>query len=342
MNPIVLTADEFTILRDHKYSGPSTLMKARADAILMASEGLSNESVARLVDRSTSTIITWKREFCKIRLASIHDNNLGNRNASKLTEAQYQEVLEVLHEPPSAQGIPAPFWTVPHLSNWVSDRFEVTYASDTSLVFLLHQAGLSFHKTEAFDQRRGDEGQINERMEQIRSQIAQDLADPQVLLLAADEVRLEHEALTRRAWYRKGTKTKLHVDRKRHAQSYLGLLDQNTGAVHLERLDWQNSSTIIDALVRFTLHHPDKKITIVWDNAGWHRSKELRAALSDYTNLEKVHLINLPPYAPDRNPIEHVWNEAKNQIANLQRDTFDETRTAFEDFITTNTFPYRL
>lgn len=59
------------------------------------------------------------------------------------------------------------------------------------------------------------------------------------------------------------------------------------------------------------------------------------------TPLEHIHLINLPPYAPDHNPIEHVWNEAKHHISNLQHPTFTDTRHTFETYITENTFPYR-
>ncbi|WP_353616718.1 transposase, partial [Arthrobacter sp. AQ5-05] len=37
-----------------------------------------------------------------------------------------------------------------------------------------------------------------------------------------------------------------------------------------------------------------------------------------------------PPYAPDHNPIEHVWNDAKNAISNVQRNDFESTVTSFE------------
>ena len=49
-----------------------------------------------------------------------------------------------------------------------------------------------------------------------------------------------------------------------------------------------------------------------------------------------------PPYAPDNNPIEHVWNEAKNRTSNHQHPTFTDTRHAFETYIKNNTFPYRI
>lgn len=58
--------------------------------------------------------------------------------------------------------------------------------------------------------------------------------------------------------------------------------------------------------------------------------------------LERVHLIAFPPYAPDENPIEHVWNDAKDKIANFQRETFAETKSAFVSHITGRKFKYKI
>jgi hypothetical protein len=49
--------------------------------------------------------------------------------------------------------------------------------------------------------------------------------------MAADEVRIEHEAIIRRAWYRKGEKTTLRVDRTRRSQSYVEFPGQDNGRV---------------------------------------------------------------------------------------------------------------
>ena len=56
--------------------------------------------------------------------------------------------------------------------------------------------------------------------------------------------------------------------------------------------------------------------------------------------LENLRLIYLPPYAPDHNPVEHVWNAAKGNIANIQHDTPEQTYTAFTSYINSRTFDY--
>lgn len=56
--------------------------------------------------------------------------------------------------------------------------------------------------------------------------------------------------------------------------------------------------------------------------------------------MERVHLIAMPPYAPDYNPIEHVWNTAKQAVANIQQNTFAQTKQAFSDFVASRPFRY--
>ena len=50
--------------------------------------------------------------------------------------------------------------------------------------------------------------------------------------------------------------------------------------------------------------------------------------------LERITPVFLPSYAPDQNPVEHVWNEAKNNIANIQREIPEETFGAFASHAT--------
>ena len=316
-------------------------MKGKAEAILLLSRNVDIGVVAELAERTTATIKTWLQDWHETRLASIHTGHAGNLNASKLTPQQRAETIEVLQQPPGQLGLPAEFWTVPDLANWIDSHFQITYASETSYHFLLHLAGLSFHKPGAVDQHRAPEAEITARMNQIRHELDTSWNDPDVMIMAADEVRIEHEAILRRAWHRTGATTKLRVNRIKQAQSYIGFLHEHDGTVDLTALDWQTNN-IINALTELTLKYPGKRIVIVWDNAKWHTSKHLRSHLGQGNPLENIHLINLPPYSPDHNPIEHVWNEAKNHISNHQHTTFTDTRHAFETYITTNQFPYRL
>ena len=364
MEAVVVAEHEWSILQMHKARSPYKLMRRKSEAILMLSEGIGVDVVARLVERAAGTVVEWARDWRRDRLSSIRTGHAGNSNASKISPEQEKEILEALSRPPSEQGIAAEFWNIHDLADWVHGRFGIEYASESSYRSLLHMAGLSFHLPEEVDRRRADETGVEARMAQIRAEIARLTGKPEkqeedgneepeeerkeesngddVIVVSADEVRIEHEAITRRAWCKRGARTRMRVDRKRQSQSYIGFLHEADGNVDLMRLDWQNTSNIVKALTDLTLKYPDKTIVVVWDNAGWHKSKKLREHLGEGNILERIHLINLPPYSPHKNPIERVWGEGKRSISNRQRAHFEDTRNAFETFIRSNKFPYRL
>ena len=52
--------------------------------------------------------------------------------------------------------------------------------------------------------------------------------------------------------------------------------------------------------------HPQDRIVMVLDGAGWHQSQSLKLA-------ENLRLLKLPPYSPELNPAEHLWDELREK-----------------------------
>jgi hypothetical protein len=50
-----------------------------------------------------------------------------------------------------------------------------------------------------------------------------------------------------------------------------------------------------------------ENVVMVMDGAGWHRSQELKLA-------ENMRTVLLPPYSPELNPQEHVWDELREKF----------------------------
>ena len=178
-------------------------------------------------------------------------------------------------------------------------------------------------------------------MAEIRDQVANLLQDGWEVY-TVDEVRARHEAETRRMWLPKGKRTKLYVDRKKASRSFFGALSLTTKKMRIYPIEGnQNAEQItlmMDRLARET--DEGKKIAVVLDNARFHHAKALNNLYAPGQALERITPIYMPPYAPDHNPTEHVWNAAKNNIANLQRDTPENTFAAFTAYITNRTFDY--
>lgn len=53
--------------------------------------------------------------------------------------------------------------------------------------------------------------------------------------------------------------------------------------------------------------HPQERIVMVLDGAGWHQTGDV---LKLPANLR---FLKLPPYAPELNPVEHLWDELREK-----------------------------
>lgn len=339
MQKIQITKDEEVLLALHIKS-PVDLIKFKAQAVMLAASDVAPLVISKAVNRKPRTVTSWLQDWSTLRMASIFSGYQHNTNASKLTEEQQAQIKEVLSQPPSDVGIPKEMWDVPTLKEYVSATFGVVYESDVSYYFLLRFSGLSFKYPDTFNRKR-DEDLILERMRSIRAEIKPLLHRSDWEVFAVDEVKMQQEAIIRRCWLKKGERTIVKVSRKKESQSYIGFLNQNSFTCHLHEIQGrQNSQSVLAAVEQFLREYPDKRIAIIWDNASFHKSNAIREQLKRGGIMERVHLIAMPPYAPDENPIEHVWNTTKAKVANIQQDTFDLTKKAFSDYVASRTFRY--
>ena len=335
-----VTPEETAVLiRWKKRTDNYVLVRMKAEAILYASRGVDVSIIAEMVERSVKTIREWLAEWQDSRMCSVLTGHAGNQNAAKLTRAQKEELTAVLARPPSQAGVHAEFWDVPAIREVVKILFDVEYQADSSYQLLLRFCGLSLELPDPFDERR-DEKAVTRRMAEATTQVNA-LLDAGWEVYAVDEVRLEYEAWTRRMQLPKGQHTKLSVDRKKTSQSFFGALSLTSKKVKLYPIEGnQNTEQTILALERLQRETETEQIAVVLDNARSHHAKALTALYEPGRLLERITPVFLPPYAPDHNPVEHVWNAARNNIATIQRETPEETLGASASHIAGRTLDH--
>ena len=337
--PITTSGLEKQLLQQYAKSAPLVLVRFKAQAVLLASNGVAITAIGDVMDKKPRTVELWLRNWHDHRLGSLFTGHQANNNAGKLTLEQKAEIQQALQSPPSDFGLPKEFWDVPQLKEYVTTQFGVEYECSQSYYFLLKFSNLSFKYADTFDRKR-DEVFIAGRMQAIHTELAPLMADDSWEVFACDEVRVDQEAIIRKAWLKRGEKTVVKVNRNKESQSYIGFLNQKNGICETFEISWQNSEEVLKACTLFLAKHPGKKVCIIWDNAAFHKSKAIREQLKTGGLLERVHLIAMPPYAPDHNPIEHVWGVTKQAIANVQYPSFKETKQAFASFVSSRVFEF--
>lgn len=68
-----------------------------------------------------------------------------------------------------------------------------------------------------------------------------------------------------------------------------------------------NTAAMSLFLLDMLMEWPNDPILLILDGAGWHKAKALPVA-------ERLRLWHLPPYSPECNPSEHIWDEIREKV----------------------------
>lgn len=91
----------------------------------------------------------------------------------------------------------------------------------------------------------------------------------------------------------------------------IGAQQWRTDQVFSQEVEQKNSQTFIQFLEYLLVEcFSTQKIVLVMDNASYHRSKTVQAALSLFE--PRVRVFWLPKYCPTLNPIERFWRHLKD------------------------------
>lgn len=75
-------------------------------------------------------------------------------------------------------------------------------------------------------------------------------------------------------------------------------------------------------LERLAARDPDAEHVVIWNQAGFHPQPGLHQL------PERIHVLPLPPYSPELNPVEVIGDIIKDRIGNLLWHTLDELKAA--------------
>jgi len=151
---------------------------------------------------------------------------------------------------------------------------------------------------------------------------------------------LTTQTTCQRAWLPQGQYPKIEVTSTRKKRCIYGFLNLLTGQESAFKTEGANSKFTIEALEKIGQIYQKKRMVILWDNASWHRSQELKAFLSQ--TRYNFHFIHFPPYAPDENPQEHVWKAGRAQVSHNQYiPNIDVVTNDFVSYLNKTRFHYK-
>ena len=106
-----------------------------------------------------------------------------------------------------------------------------------------------------------------------------------------------------------------------------GAVEPATGASFFLQFSHVDTQCFQRFLDEFALAYPDSLNVIQVDNGRFHTSKKLVVP-------ENIILLFQPPYCPELNPIEHLWQYLKADLCWASFKTLEQLQTKLEQLLT--------
>jgi hypothetical protein len=139
----------------------------------------------------------------------------------------------------------------------------------------------------------------------------------------ADELRLGLRGTTRRVWGRCGIKVRQRLQLKYEWRYLFAAVDGQAGRVWWDWVPSMKAEALWPTIAG--LQEMDVLEGLVWDNAPSHRD-------GDITDLDLA-LVGLPPYSPELNPAERLFEEIRRRVEGQVYATLDDKAADVEAFL---------
>ena len=127
-----------------------------------------------------------------------------------------------------------------------------------------------------------------------------------VRLMFQDEARFGRMVRIRRCWAPSPKRPTVRNGDEREFVYVYGVVSPIEGEFEWMTCRQMNTERMTEFLAQVSAAHPTEFMMMVVDGASSHVSKDLVVP-------ENIRLLRLPPYAPELNPQEHVWDEVREK-----------------------------
>lgn len=287
----------------HSRSGEVRLHQ-RAQMILLAAQGRSNQYIARKTAHSRATVRLWRERFVARRQATpglpVGDylkDQIRTGSPGFLTVEEYVELLALATADPASLELPFTHWTHEELARYATQSKRIRRISPSQVGRLLKKAELQPHRIVEWMNRPQDP-EFDQRRELVTKTLAAAVspdADPTHAVVSYDE-KTGIQALERAAPsqpMRPGKPQRQEFEYIRHGTlSLLSLMLVGTGQVFgvcsPQRTNPQTAA-ILALLIGLLFSKGIRRVTVTLDQLNTHMSCDVVVAIAGLCGLPVPH-----------------------------------------------------
>jgi len=293
----------------------------RLRAVKAVEQGMPKVQVAIAYGIDRSTLYRWCDNYQQEGLDGLYRQE-GSGRPKLLQELTEDELRKIVLTSALSYGFESDLWTVGRLHQIITEKFCVNVSKDTIWRRLV-DAGLTYQKPEREYYEANEEVRKHWRRYTI-PKIKRCVLENRAILYFQDEANVSLTAFLGKTWSPCGQTPKATVTGLRSGVSAMSAISNHGYLVFRLYEKRIVSGDVIEFLYQMLLHHPRRHLVVVMDQAKPHTSKLTRQFIE---SQKRLHVFYLPPYSPDWNPDEKVWNHLKCQeLKSHQAKTKEELK----------------
>jgi transposase len=280
-------------------------------AVRMMQSGTSPDDVARIFEVSRAIAYRWNQLYEKHGASALEIKKASGRTPS-LTIEQRGEIFAVItgSNPAQMQLDFGELWTRKNIREMIRRKFGVKL-SDVQVGRVLRDIGLSPQKPLYRSYKQNPE-LVEEWKQVIYPKIRARAAAEDAEILFGDEASVRTDHHTGTTWAPAGRTPVVRDSGKRQAVKMISAISPQ-GLVRFQvHLGSMNGDRFIEFLKALIKSVDAGKIFLIIDGSSIHKSKKVRDFVQRNEVKARLELFFLPPYSPELNPDEWVWNNVKN------------------------------
>ncbi len=287
---------------DHK-----TLEAIRIRAVEQVEAGESPEVVIRVLGMSRARIYEWLAAYREGGDEALKAKKLFGR-PPRLTGKQLDRLYRIITtKNPLQLKFPYALWTRSMVREVIRDKFGVRL-SDVSVGRLLNKLGLSPQKPlrRAYQQdQEAVERWVNEEYPEIRKLAKREKAR----IFFADEASVRSDYHSGTTWAPRGKTPVVPTTGARFSLNLVSAVSPRGEMRFMTVTGRMNAAKFIEFLQKL-MKGTNRPVFLVVDGHPTHRAAKVKKFVASTEG--KLRLFFLPPYSPELNPDESVWNYVKN------------------------------
>jgi len=282
-------------------------------ALALVLEDASRGDAARAAGMDRQTLRDWVYRYNAEGLPGLSDRPQLGRT-SLLNAEQLAELADLVEAGPNPEVDKVIRWRRVDLQAVIARRFGVKLHERSvgkilrKLKFRKMTVRPQHPKSKPEDQEAFKKSFSNQLITQLMSNTA--LAGKPIEIWFQDEARIGQQGTLTRVWARRGTRPRAPHDQRRASAYIFGAVCPERGVGAAVVLPFANTAGMnlhLEEISRCVM--PGAHAVILLDGAGWHIAKELIIP-------DNITLFKIPPYSPELNPVENVWQYLRqNKLA---------------------------